>query len=167
MSAGYDILLNDGQWLTPFFGVGYRYLNNDSSGKTTSTGAVGYDRESNYVYSPIGLEFSAKLNDGWRIGMSAEYDLFWNGIQKTHYEDVSPGLNTISNNQNQGYGIQGSVKFQKIGERFDVAIEPYVRWWSIKDSNLVGITHGGTIVGFGYEPKNETLEAGGKIAIRF
>ncbi len=167
LAAGYDISLGEDKSLTPFFGLGDRYLNDDSSGKTSSTGASGYKRESNYLYSPIGLEFSAKLNDGWRIGVSAEYDVFWKGQQKSHLENVAAGLNEISNDQNHGYGARGSIKFQKTGERFDLVIGPYVRWWSIQDSELANVTYGGTLIGFAYEPKNETLEAGGAIAIHF
>ena len=167
LTAGYDISFGEDKSLTPFFGLGDRYLNDDSSGRVSSTGASGYQRESNYLYGPIGLEFSAKLNDGWRIGVSAEYDVFWKGQQKSHLEDVAAGLSTISNDQNHGYGARGSIKFQRLGERIDILIGPYVRWWSIRDSERANITYGGSIIGFAYEPKNETLEVGGTIAIRF
>ncbi len=166
-TAGYDVVMSNGQLLTPFFGVGYRYLNDDTSGKISSTGAAGYDRESNYLYSPVGLEVTTPMSSGWRIGASVEDDIFWTGQQKSHLEDVAAGLNTISNDQNQGYGVRGSVKFQKSGERLDWVIEPYVRWWSIRDSTRAKITYGGAIIGYAYEPKNETLEIGGNISVRF
>lgn len=167
IAAGYDISLNESRTLTPFFGVGYRYLNDDSSGKTSSTGAVGYDRESNYLYSPIGLEFDTELNEGWKLGVSAEYDIFWKGEQKSHLEDASPSFNTVSNDQNNGYGIRGMLKLEKKGERFDFLIGPYIRWWRIGNSKSANVTFAGVIIGTGYEPKNETLEVGGTIALRF
>ncbi|MBI3616224.1 MAG: autotransporter domain-containing protein [Candidatus Omnitrophica bacterium] len=167
IAAGYDISLNESRRLTPFLGVGYRYLNDDSSGKTSSTGARGYDRESNYLYSPIGLEFNTQLNEGWKLGVSAEYDFFWRGEQKSHLEDASPSFNTVSNNQNNGYGIRGGLKLEKKGERFDFLIGPYVRWWHIGNSKSANITFSGVIVGTGYEPKNEALEVGGQLAVRF
>lgn len=167
LAAGYDIPLHEGRRLTPFVGVGYRYLNDDSSGRTSSTGARGYKRESNYLYSPVGVEFSAPLNSQWKIGVSVEYDLFWRGQQKSHLNDADPSFNALSNDQTSGYGARGSLKLQRMGERVDWVIEPYVRWWSIDDSKSANVTFSGVIVGTGYEPRNETLEVGGGISMRF
>lgn len=166
LAVGYDFP-KDGRLLTPFIGIGYRYLNDDSSGRTSSTGAAGYERESNYFYGPIGLEFSTALSEGWRIGLSGEFDILWKGRQISHLEDADPGFNEISNDQDSGYGARGSVRLQKRGERFDLLIEPFIRWWSIDDSKSANVTFSGVIVGTGYEPKNETLEVGGAISVRF
>ena len=76
-------------------------------------------------------------------------------------------LNTVSNDQDSGYGVRGSAKLQKKGDRFDIVIEPFIRWWSIKESQLSNVTFTGVIVGYVFEPKNETLEIGGKIAALF
>lgn len=38
----------------PYTGFGFRYLNNDSRGET-STGYWGYQRSSHYYYLPIGV----------------------------------------------------------------------------------------------------------------
>ena len=167
ISAGYDFHPKENLSFTPFFGVGYRYLNDDSSGKTSSTGARGYERESNYFYSPVGAELNSDLKNGWTLAISGEYDIFWSGKQESHLNDAIPGLNTVSNDQNDGYGIQGSVKLRKKGERFDIVIEPFIRWWSVKDSQVSNVTYTGVIVGYAYEPKNETLEIGGKVTILF
>lgn len=167
LAAGYDLVVGPTWWVTPYVGVGYRYLNDDSSGRTTSTGAVGYERESNYFYSPIGVEVSTPLREGWRLGVAAEYDLFWTGEQHSHLEDADPSFNTVSNRQNKGYGVRGSVTLQKAGARMDVLIQPYIRWWSIQESESANITFSGVIIGTGFEPKNETLEVGGKVSVRF
>ncbi|MBI4227411.1 MAG: hypothetical protein HY600_03935 [Candidatus Omnitrophica bacterium] len=168
-TIGYDLpAQDDRRRLTPFFGVGYRYLNDDSSGKTTSTGAVGYERESNYLYSPIGLTFTAPLGaSGWTVGVSGEYDLFWRGWQISHLEDADPSFNTVENTQRHGHGARGRLLFEKTGERVTWVIAPFIRWWSIKDSENANITFSGTIVGYGYEPKNDTIEAGATISARF
>ena len=167
VSAGYDIDLNNGWLMTPFFGAGYRYLNDDSSGQISSSGAGGYERESNYFYSPVGAEFSTQLNKDWSLGFSAEYDIFWSGEQKSHLSDAIPGLNTVTNDQDSGYGVRGAIQFKKMGEKMDVVIEPFIRWWSVEDSNTSNITYAGVIVGYGYEPKNESLEVGGSITIHY
>jgi hypothetical protein len=59
--GGYDFSILKASTLTPYVGIGYRYLNDDMSGMTTSTGARGYERESNYLYSPIGVEIITPL----------------------------------------------------------------------------------------------------------
>jgi len=167
LTAGYDMAMGAARLLTPFVGLGYRYLNDDSSGKTSSTGAKGYDRESNYLYSPLGVECNGRVNDQWQIGATVEYDLFWKGWQKSHLDDANPAFNTLSNDQNHGYGLRGSIKVRRAGDRVDLVIEPYLRWWSIGNSQNANITYAGVIVGYGYEPKNETLEAGANVTVRF
>lgn len=167
MAAGYDFPMGESGLLTPFFGLGYRYLNDDSSGKVSSTGAAGYERESNYFYSPAGLEYTVRLNDQWNIGVTAEYDIFWKGQQKSHLEDADPAFDILTNDQNSGYGARGSIRLSKTSEKFNLVIEPFIRWWSIDNSETASVTYAGTILGTGYEPKNETLEVGGRIGIVF
>lgn len=165
--AGYDFPVLKATIITPYIGFGYRYLNDDSSGMTSSTGAWGYERESNYYYSPIGIETITKLENGWFIGVTLEYDYFWKGIQKSHLSDVDPGLNNLENDQNDGYGLRGSIKFQKKVERLDYVIEPFVRYWDIKQSDNADVTYYGTYIGYGYEPKNNSTEFGIKFALKF
>jgi len=164
--GGYDFSVFTASTLTPYIGIGYRYLNDDMTG-TTSTGALGYERESNYLYSPIGVEIITPLKNDWSVGATLEYDYFWKGIQKSHLSDTGLGLGDIENDQNKGYGIRGSVKFQKKGEKLDFVIEPFIRYWNIKKSKETAITYSGTIIGYGYEPKNNSTEIGCKLAVKF
>ncbi|HDZ76536.1 MAG TPA: hypothetical protein ENH41_00420 [Candidatus Omnitrophica bacterium] len=153
--------------ITPYIGFGYRYLNDDSSGMTTSTGHVGYERESNYYYSPIGIETLTELDNGWLLGFMVEYDIFWKGKQKSHLSDANLGFADLENDQNDGYGIRGSVKFLKKRENTDLLIEPFIKYWDIDKSEEVNVTYSGIIIGRGYEPKNNSTEIGIKVAIRF
>jgi len=164
--GGYDFSVFTASTLTPYIGIGYRYLNDDMTG-TSSTGALGYERESNYLYSPIGVEIITPLKNDWSVGATLEYDYFWKGIQKSHLSDTGFGLGDIENDQNKGYGIRGSVKFQKKGEKLDFVIEPFIRYWNIKKSKETAITYSGTIIGYGYEPKNNSTEIGCKLAVKF
>jgi hypothetical protein len=165
--GGYDFSVFTASTLTPYIGIGYRYLNDDTSGMTTSTGALGYERESNYLYSPIGVEIITPLRNDWSVGATLEYDYFWKGIQKSHLSDAIAGLSDVENDQNDGYGIRGSVKFQKKGGKLDFVIEPFIRYWNIKKSKETVITYSGTIIGYGYEPKNNSTEIGCKLAVKF
>ncbi len=165
--GGYDFPIFHATYLTPYIGIGYRYLNDDLSGKVSSTGAVGYERESNYLYSPMGFETNTEFGNGWAVGLIAEYDYFWKGVQKSHLSDVDPGFNDVESDQNKGYGARGSVRIIKKGQELDLVFEPFVRYWNIKKSEEDVLTYAGTIFGFGYEPKNHTTEIGIKVALKF
>ena len=165
--VGYDFPVLQASYFTPFLGIGYRYLNDDSSGMSTSNGDVGYERESNYLYSPIGVQLLTDFNNGWSLGGSAEYDYFWAGKQRSHLEDAIVGLNTVENDQENGWGVKGTIDIKKKGETMDFLVEPFVRYWHIDQSNNANITYSGVIVGYGYEPQNTSFEVGAKLAVSF
>ena len=164
---GEDIPVNDTLRVTPYFGVGYRYLLDDNGGGATSTGALTYDRESQYCYVPLGIEAEKKLNDNWSLGANLEFDLFIDGQQKSHLGDAIEGFDTVSNDQKDGYGFRGSVRLVREGENVDFSVEPFFRYWHIEDSEISLVTYSGVAVGYGLEPENETSELGVKISARF
>ena len=177
--AGKDFTVSNGTY-TPYIGIGYRYLNDDTSGMTSSTGSVGYERESNYIYSPIGVEIAAPLKNNWSFKTLLEYDIFWWGRQKSHLSDARLysstwgyyTFNDVENDQDKGYGIRGSVKFQKKGEKIDFVIEPFIRYWNIKKSDDVTdstVSENGLwlITSTFTEPKNSSTEIGIKFAAKF
>lgn len=76
--------------ITIYSGAGYRYLNDDTSGRTSTVGSTtyyGYQRESNYYYLPVGFEFSNRLDDAWSFTISGEYDWLVYGLQRSHLSD--------------------------------------------------------------------------------
>ncbi|MBN2398305.1 MAG: autotransporter outer membrane beta-barrel domain-containing protein [Deltaproteobacteria bacterium] len=164
---GSDFQIDSATVLTPYIGLGYRYLNDDSAGMTTSTGHKGYERESNYYYSPIGIELMHDFGNNWSWGFTAEYDIFWKGVQKSHLSDANPSFGDMENDQNDGYGARGSIKLLRKGETTRLLIEPYIRYWDIDKSEVRNITYSGVIVGYGWEPENDTTEIGLKIGIIF
>ncbi|MFH1655051.1 MAG: autotransporter domain-containing protein [Candidatus Omnitrophota bacterium] len=164
--GGYQFSPSKVVTLTPYIGIAYRYLYDDARG-TSSTGANGYERESNYVYAPLGLETTLKLRDDWSIGTNLEFDIFIGGLQKSYLSQAIAGLNDVENNQYDGYGVRGSLKIQKKVARFDFLLEPFVKYWKIEESEWTTITYTGTIIGYGYEPKNKSLEYGLKCAVRY
>jgi len=165
--GGYDFLIGQTMVINPYAGLGYRYLNDDSAGMTTTTGAVGYERESNYFYSPIGVAATMDFDNGWSCGLSVEYDLFWQGVQKSYLSDANLNFNDVENDQEEGYGCRASLQLKKKGQKFSFLLEPFVRYWKISDSEESLVTYAGVIYGYGYEPKNESLEAGIKISTQF
>ncbi len=160
---GYDFPAGEAAIFTPYAGLGYRYLYDGMS-----KDSAGYDRESNYLYSPIGIETMIQLQKNWSIGAALEYDIFWHGWQITHYEDINPLIDTLENDQESGYGVRGSVKIQKKNKNLDLVIEPFIRYWSIKRSKNSDITILGTyIIGYGWEPENNSTEIGCRLALKF
>jgi len=164
---GFDYRMSDKSIITPYIGLGYRYLNDDMSGKISSTGAYGYERESNYYYSPIGVKTLSDMGNGWSWGITAEFDYFWGGQQKSHLSDVSSGFNDLENDQNDGYGYRGSLRFQKKVDTMSFIFEPFVKYWNIDKSEDKNITYSGVLIGYGYEPENESTEIGVMFMVLF
>ena len=150
--------------LTPYVGIGYRYLLDDNGGELTTTGHWGYDRESNYYYIPLGVEAHQFYQGGWKTRLTLEYDLFLSGRQYSHFEDDPNGIykETIENEQNKGYGLRGAFKVAREGERFEFFMEPFVRYWHIDESDV-----GWTPETDGIEPNNRTQEYGARLGMRF
>jgi hypothetical protein len=165
--AGYDFRALDTVTITPFIGLGYRYLKDDMAGRITSTGAKGYLRESNYYYSPIGIEAVNVFGNGWSAGVILEYDYFWKGVQKSYLSNATAGYNDIENNQNSGYGWRGSIIIKGQSARAFYVIEPFIRYWNIDKSEIQNWTYYGTVIGTAWEPKNESTEIGVKFMIGF
>ena len=162
--GGYDFKLSKSLTMTPFIGLGYRYLRDDMAGRTSPAGSEkGYLRESNYYYSPIGIEAVNVFDNGWSAGVIIEYDYFWKGTQKSNFSTAVAGYNDVENDQNSGYGLRGSIMIKKQTARLFFAIEPFIRYWNIDQSEIQNLTDYETVL----EPKNESTEIGVKFTIGF
>ncbi len=148
--------------LTPYAGLGYRYLKDDNGGQQTTTGHWSYDRESKYVYIPLGIDIARTFERGWKTVVNLEYDIFVDGTQESHLGDVPGYSETLSNDQNKGYGYRGSIKVIKETPSVNFVVEPFTRYWHIKDSDA-----GCTVDLCGLEPNNRTWEFGLKTGIQF
>jgi len=164
--AGKDLQVLSDSRLTPYMGFGYRYLNDDSSGKLSTVGASGYERESRYLYVPIGVEFTTRLTEGWLVSPTLEYDVFVSGTQISRLSDVNGGFPDIKNKQRSGFGMRGSVKFVKEGNPVNLVIEPYIRYWHIEDSDETTAA-GPAFIVTGLEPENKTTEYGVRLGAEF
>ncbi len=154
-------------------GFGYRYLNDDTSGRTSTVGSTtyyGYQRESNYYYIPIGFEFSGEADPQWSFAVSGEYDWLVYGLQKSHLSDGNRFISTknddIENPQNHGFGLRGSLKVTRASAKTNLIFEPFFRYWNIEDSDVVSAFVDGATGNF-IEPKNNTIEAGLNFGVQF
>jgi hypothetical protein len=138
--------LKEGTVLTPYAGLGYRFLYNDLRGITT-TGASGYRRLSHYVYLPVGV--MTYLNDGYgnKIELNAEVGLLIRGYQQSYLSDVFSNVSDLKNEQKTGHNLRLSAlyKFES------VYVGPYYNRWSVGRSSV----ENGWV-----EPKNSTNEFG-------
>lgn len=158
MVFGKDFFPMGGYSMTPYVGLGYRYLHNDLRG-TTSTGALGYRRTSHYTYLPFGLNMRFHPASGWILAPTAEFDVFLGGRQESRLSDTGLGFSDASNGQGKGYGYRASFFIEK----GHIAFGPWMHYWRIQKSDLAEI-------GFGvadYEPKNWTREIGAELRYRF
>lgn len=160
--AGYDFPLFTATTLTPYVGLGYRFLKDD-----LSKDFAGYRREANYIYSPLGLETNTKLNARWSWGVRFEYDLFWSGEQNSYLSDVDVSLADVSNDQDNGWGMKAALKIKNEREAMNILFEPYVNYWSIDRSNTSPLVLFGAIVGSTVEPENTSLEYGLKLGVEY
>lgn len=157
---GKDHIIGNTVW-APYTGFGFRYLNNDSRGET-STGYWGYQRISHYYYLPIGVSNRFALDNGSVLDSAIEFDYLIRGQQTSKLSDVSSDYPDLKNRQDSGYGI----KFSSMYRVNDFAIGPYIDYWNINKSDSVVFSAGGSTY-TGYEPKNTTVEFGIKASMRF
>ena len=99
--------------ITPDLGIGYRWLQDNTQKQANS----GYERNSNYVYLPIGVETVAKLDNGWSLRANMEFDVFLYGKQRSELSNAVSGLNDPENDQKQGYGREDQYPLQRRARR--------------------------------------------------
>jgi hypothetical protein len=155
---GVDVKISKDTYLTPYSGLGYRFLRDNSRGMQTEIGKYGYLRKSNYLYSPIGVIGTTRIDKSWRFSAEAEYDAFWHGWQYSDLGSINDTNFVAKNDQATGWGVRASLSLIKAYAKSDLSIQPYVRYWDVKASDVfVGI----------YEPRNNSKEGGIRIGIRF
>jgi hypothetical protein len=167
---GYDFGF-DGFNLSPYVGIGYRFLSQQWGGTSTSTGALGYDRQSTYNYLPIGLIHRFAFNQKAKIETTFEYDYLLSGNQYSGLSSLNgqsgySGLPNVNNSQTSGYGLNLTIMYKE--ENWGVG--PYYKYWNIQDSNVVYSQFsrsGTTYIGGWQEPANTTNEYGVKAIYRF
>jgi outer membrane protein with beta-barrel domain len=156
--VGRDYLLGERIALSPYVGLGYRYLYNDLRGYS-STGAVGYRRYSEYWYVPIGVTLRMRTGAQWVFAPTVEYDAFIGGKQKSELTDTGIGYSDATNRQDEGRGYR--VYLMVEGRNWSFG--PWLHYWNIKDSDIVPIGLGRA----GLEPANTTTEYGLEFRYRF
>jgi hypothetical protein len=153
---------SDSQVVSPYAGLGYRILNNNSRG-FTSTGAAGYRRRSEYTYLPIGITHRVRLDRTARIATRLEYDYLFEGTQTSRLSDMGTGLDDATNTQRYGRGLRLNLAYETISWSIGI----FYHHWDIQKSDVNAMTSGGVHVGTILEPHNITHEIGAQFKYRF
>lgn len=151
--------------LSPYIGLGYRHLFNDLRGYS-NTGSVGYRRDSNYLYIPLGLTHRFAMQDGDILETTFEYDFFVQGWQNSMLSDASLGNPDVLNTQRNGFGYRAEVMYMTN----DWAFGPFLNVWNINKSDEVVrymLCKGQMSWCILSEPQNRTTEFGLRTKFRF
>lgn len=156
----YPWALSEQLTLEGYMGLGGRYVENDGWNTITTTGHVGYLRESTYSYAPIGIRIIKDLDCCMYLIGYVEYDWFLSGHQ---YSGLQGGVN---NTQDSGYGARLGLDLHipSSFQAFDYNVGMFVRHWNIKDSSI-NTSNNGRFTGL--EPRNRTYEIGVKVGLVF
>ena len=148
------------QRLTPFVGLGYRWLYDDAGGTTTSTGTLGYDRRSQYFYAPIGATFN--VTD--RLSVKGQYNYFIKGKQSSYLSTASRAYSDVENDQDSGWGMD-ITGIQKWNDHINLYV--YYRYWDIDKSDVSTGTYSNVATFTAWEPANTTKEMGIGVSFKF
>jgi len=157
--------------ISPYIGLGYRFLNETGGGLTTSTGKVMYDRQSTYLYIPVGLKQRSLTGFGGMLESTFELDYLVSGNQFSGLSVMNnfgySNSNDVNNRQTSGYGLNASFMYKRPD---GWSLGPYWKYWNISSSDLATRTYtysGTSYTTSPYEPANTTEEFGFKALYQF
>lgn len=163
--VGADLVGPGETMLSPYTGLGYRLLFDRAGGRSTTTGAVGYDRLSQYLYLPVGLTLGI-ASGAWTFKPNVEFDYLVQGWQVSYLSEVGYDNDPV-NRQRHGYGLRASFLAETPTRYGRLSFGPFVRYWNIGKSVNATLSAGGQPAAVAYEPANNTLEAGATIRLGF
>ena len=157
----HDIVIAPVATLSPFFGIAYRELEDDKTGKRTTTNATGYYRLSEYTYVPLGADLYYQITPQWRLAVKGQ----WNSLAYARHTTQFSG-DAIPKNQHNGYGYLVEAGLAYIDHSYQVGISLFSQYWKIQDSEIETVTINGLTATM-YEPENETKESGYRLSLSF
>lgn len=169
LHLGKDIRLAKGATLTPYFGMGGRYLEDESGGKRTNTGRLGYDREVSYTYVPIGAAARIPLAGKSFLTLSAQYNWVVDGDVRSRLSSIDPRLPDIKVKLDKGSGFELAALGSTPMGRKILSFGPFLRSWNVDRSEtfvLVDPEGSGDAIEF-FEPDSKTTEVGLRLSLAF
>jgi hypothetical protein len=168
-NLGKEFNILNSVYIMPYAGIGYRYQNTDPSanGSITTTGHYLKEQEVHYLYLPLGIKTGVMLLSNWAVEVTAEFDVFLDGTQKSFFNNINTHLDDVEEDLSDGYGFRGSIAFIQRTPVFDLSIEPFIRWWDIDNSKNTSVVCNTSFCARGFEPDNETYEVGVRFGFSF
>ena len=169
--AGKSIPFKGGE-LTPFAGIGFRFLNNSENPDVL----FDYGREVTYLYLPIAVDYQKQISKKESWGISGEVDLLLHGSARAALSDVSDLYNDLEFKQTTGAGIKLSGSYIRQVMGLSLAVKPFCDLWMVGNSESDELQYDGNRVlvrsangdyGDYREPANLTLTGGLQLALSF
>jgi hypothetical protein len=170
LHLGYDFMLGGGASITPFAGFGARLLEDESGGRETEGGRLGFDRKVTYRYIPVGLAASIPVGGRKRLNLSGQYNHLVGGNVNNLFSRIDPDAPDVKLDFNEGHGLEASAMLSlPVGRRHAINFGPFVRQWQLDPSETFTVVNpddpSEAIVL--QEPENRTTEAGVRVSFSF
>lgn len=163
---GRDFRISPNATLTAFTGIAGRALDDNSGGKQTEQGFMGYDREIGYSYIPLGLAASIPVGGDMSLAISAQYNWVVTGTAESKFSDLDPDFPDVSLDLEGGRGLEASAILSAPVGRNAVRFGPFVRHWNVARSRSQSFREDGLSIEI-FEPANKTTELGLRVAFAF
>lgn len=154
--------------LTPYVGIGYRYLNTPQRYDIEGD----YEREISYLYLPVSFELREDSSEYKSWGFTGEIDILIHGWVKAHTSNISERCGDLSFNQSLGGGVKLGSYYKRNLLGYDFSVSPFAEMWLLGDSNSDTLTYDGKVMrsadGSSYnycEPANITTTLGLKVNV--
>ncbi len=138
-------------------GLGFWFLTNKIDGEGS------YTREIMYIYLPLGIQYTARLGESFRLTTGAQYNQLIIGTVKSKFSDVNSNSDDLSNTQSTGKGFKLNLAGEWNVRPMTLFVAAYFQSWDIAQSDT------GYVSGLGYvvEPHNTTKMLGFNLGGRF
>lgn len=145
---------------TPFAGLGFRIVYDDSGGQHSANSGDFYDRRNMLLYVPVGV----RVNPIKDLSLKTQGNYLLRGWQKSYNSDTFDQYPNAHNTQDEGWGVDVTVNYQMTDKW---SAYSFYRYWNIdrSDNDCGNVVFNGFVCW--WEPENTTQEIGVGVAYRF
>ena len=164
--AARDFPLGHAATITPFIGLGSRILSDNSGGKETESGILGYDRDINYAFVPIGAAVTMPIGPSNILSFSAQYNWVVGGDAESRFSEIDPEFPDLKMDIPGGHGLEASAMLGIPIGTTQLRVGPFIRHWNIQQSESLTFEEDGEAIEL-FEPANKSTELGLRLSVAF